>query len=137
MPDLNLTQAEADALLALEKHRVDEQRWTYPGMGGRIEVPLISASKREAFLLDASRGRIDLLRTKYQTRARQVVILARVDVAGAPHRNPDGEEIPCPHLHVYREGYMSSLSLRAFFANDNATVSVCFASFTLFSKRYT
>ena len=24
---------------------------------------------------------------------------------GAPHRNPDGKEILCPHLHVYREGY--------------------------------
>jgi hypothetical protein len=67
MPDPNLTQAEADALLAVEKHRVDERRWTYPGMGGRIEVPLISASKREGFLLDVSRGRIDLLRTTYQT----------------------------------------------------------------------
>ena len=104
MPDANLTQAEADALLAVEKHRVDESRWTYPGMGGRIEVPLISANRREGFFLDVSRGRIDLLRTKYQARARQVVSLARVDVAGAPHRNPDGEEIPCPHLHLYREG---------------------------------
>ena len=76
MPDLNLTQAEADALLAMEKRRVDEQHWTYPGMGGRIEVPLISSNRREAFLLDVSRGRIDLLCTKYQARARQVVILA-------------------------------------------------------------
>jgi len=112
MPDLNLTQAEADALLAMEKHRVDERHWTYPGMGGRIEVPLISASRRETFLLDVSRGRIDLLRTKYQTRAREVVVLARVDVASAPHRNPDGEEIPCPHLHVYREGYADKWGTR-------------------------
>ncbi len=33
------------------------------------------------------------------------MVLVRIDLAGAPHRNPDGEEIPCPHLHVYREGY--------------------------------
>ena len=26
------------------------------------------------------------------------------DEAGL-HRNPDGEEIPCPHLHVCREGF--------------------------------
>jgi hypothetical protein len=32
-------------------------------------------------------------------------ILARLDFGGPPHRNPDGEEIPCPHLHLYREGY--------------------------------
>jgi len=29
----------------------------------------------------------------------------RLDIGGAPHRNPDGEEIPCPHLHIYREGF--------------------------------
>jgi hypothetical protein len=40
-----------------------------------------------------------------QNRARQVVVLVRLDLAGAPHCNPDGEELPCPHLHIYREGY--------------------------------
>ena len=34
-----------------------------------------------------------------------MVILARLDFGGAPHRNPDGEEIASPHLHVYREGF--------------------------------
>ena len=29
----------------------------------------------------------------------------RLDYGGPLHRNPDGEEIPCPHLHIYREGY--------------------------------
>lgn len=40
----------------------------------------------------------------YLNRARQTIILMRLDLDGPPHRNPDGEEIPCPHLHVYREG---------------------------------
>jgi hypothetical protein len=31
--------------------------------------------------------------------------LARLDFGGPPHRNPDGEEIACPHLHLYRQGY--------------------------------
>jgi hypothetical protein len=57
------------------------------------------------FLLDLSRGRIDLAKVKMQNRGRQVVVLVRVDLSGAPHRNPDGEEVPCPHLHVYREGF--------------------------------
>lgn len=61
--------------------------------------------RREQFLLDLSRGRIDLRKVKTQTRARQIVVLVRLDLGGAPHRNPDGEEIPVPHLHVYREGY--------------------------------
>ena len=33
------------------------------------------------------------------------MVLLRLDIDGPPHRNPDGEEIPCPHLHTYREGF--------------------------------
>ena len=62
-------------------------------------------AKVEQFLLDIRRGRIDLLKGKYQARARQVVVLVRLDFGGAPHRNPDDQEIGNPHLHLYREGY--------------------------------
>lgn len=105
MAEINLTQAEADALIVLEKHRVDDRPWDYPGLGGSISVPLVSADRREEFILDVSRGRIDLAKGTYQNRGRQVVVLVRLDFGGAPHRNPDGEEIGSPHLHLYREGY--------------------------------
>lgn len=105
MPEINLTQTEADALIALEKHRVDDQPYDYPGMGGSITVPLVSVDKREDFLLDVSRGRIDLKKGTYQTRARHIVVLVRLDFGGQPHRNPDDVEVPSPHLHIYREGY--------------------------------
>lgn len=68
-------------------------------------MPLTSQDKREDFLLDIYRGRIDLLKGTYQNRARQVIVLVRIDFGGAPHRNPDGNEVPCPHLHLYREGF--------------------------------
>lgn len=105
MPDINISQSEADALIAMEKVKIDNQNWDYPGLGGRISIPLVSKNKRENFILDISRGKIDLLKGTYQNRAHQVVILIRLDFGGQPHRNPDGEEIPSPHLHVYREGY--------------------------------
>jgi hypothetical protein len=105
MADIHLTQAEADALLALEKHRADDAVWNYGGLAGSMAIPLISANRREHFFLDVSRGRINLERGKYQNRARYAVVLARLDFGGAPHRNPDGAEISCPHLHLYREGY--------------------------------
>jgi hypothetical protein len=105
MADINLTQAEADALIAMEKHRANEERADFPMGGQSVVVPLQSADRREQFLLDLSRGRIDLLKVKMQNRGRQVVVLVRLDLGGAPHRNPDDEEIPVPHLHVYREGY--------------------------------
>ena len=105
MADANLTQAETDALMALEKHRLDATSWNYPGIGGQITIPLISTDRHEEFLLDLRRGRINLAKGTYQNRGRQVVVLARLDFGGAPHRNPDGEEIGSPHLHLYREGF--------------------------------
>jgi len=105
MADINLTQAEADALIAMEKHRTTEEMADFPMGGQSVVLPLQSVDKREQFLLDLGRGRIDLLKVKMQNRGRQVVVLVRLDLGGGPHRNPDDEEIPVPHLHVYREGY--------------------------------
>ena len=105
MADIDLTQAEADALIAMPKVKENEYMWCYPGMGRAVSIPLVSSDRRERFMLDISRGQINLLRGKYQNRARQMVILVRLDFGGTPHRNPDGEEIASPHLHIYREGF--------------------------------
>lgn len=105
MADIELTQAEADILIALEKVRENDDLVDYPGLGGNVCVALVSVDKREHFLLDISRGRIDLRKGKYQERGRNVIVLVRLDFGGAPHRNPDGQEITCPHLHVYRQGF--------------------------------
>lgn len=104
MSAITLTQAEADALLKIAKVKVDDQEWQYPGLAGSLIIPLVSHDKRENFLLDISRARIVMQRGKYQMRARNSIILARLDFGGPPHRNPDGTEFPCPHLHLYREG---------------------------------
>jgi len=105
MAEIDLTQAEADVLLAMAKCKVDDEPWDYPGLGGALSIPLVSQDRRERFVLDIRRGRIKSLKGTYQTRARQVVILVRLCFGGAPHRNPDGEKIASPHLHRYREGY--------------------------------
>ncbi|MEZ4601356.1 MAG: hypothetical protein R2940_16330 [Syntrophotaleaceae bacterium] len=100
-----LTQQEGDALLELEKHYFGNVVFDFPDLGGALRIPLHSEDRREEFSLDITRGRIELKKSTLQSRARKAVILARVDVCGPPHRNPDGEEVPCPHLHLYREGY--------------------------------
>jgi len=105
MADLNLTQAEADALIAMEKHRANEDRTTFPMGGQSLTLPLQSPDRREQFLLDLSRASVDLLKVKMQNRARQVIVLVRLDLGGAPHRNPDDTEVPAPHLHIYLEAY--------------------------------
>jgi hypothetical protein len=67
--DINITQAEADALIAMLKVRVSDETWNYPLSGGYFSIPLISKDKKESFWLDVRRGRIDLLKGTYQNRA--------------------------------------------------------------------
>jgi len=100
-----LTQTEVDALLALAKHYTGDDPFVFPGLGGVLHIPLYSQDKREEFSLDIRRGSIEIKKNTVLTRARSVIVLARVDLGGPPHRNPDGGEIKCPHIHLYREGY--------------------------------
>ena len=101
MAEINLSQDEADLLIALDKKRADEKQWSF-APGDRLAIPLTSLNGREHFILDINRSQIQITKSTFQNRAKQVIILMRLDLDGPPHRNPDGEEIPCPHLHVYR-----------------------------------
>ena len=105
MADIEITQSEADSLIAMEKLFVDENDWTFPAAGGRIGLALTSLDKRENFMLDVTRAQIKLTKATYQNRVRQAIVLMRLDLDGPPHLNPDETEIPCPHLHIYREGF--------------------------------
>ena len=113
MADIDITQAEADALIAMEKQCVDDKRLVLPGPGEQLAVSLTSLDKRESSMLDVTRAQIKLTKATYQNRARQAIILMRLDLDGPPHRNPDDKEIPCPHPHIYREGYADKWAVPA------------------------
>lgn len=101
-----LTQQEADRLLSMRKFLVDQSLIEIkPGTDQRLQ--LIGADRREEFLFDIWRSAARLSKVRFQTRARVVVVLARLDINGPPHTNPDGTKLGGTHLHVYREGYES------------------------------
>jgi len=104
MAEINVPQEEADQLIKLEKKRKDDSEWAFD-VGKQVKIPLTSIDGRVDFWLDITRSQIKLTKSTFQNRARQVVILMRLDIDGPRHRNPDGVWIPCPHLHIYREGY--------------------------------
>ena len=112
MADINLTQDEADKLMAMEKRAADEKEWLFPPPGERIAIPVTLLDKRENFILDVTRAQIKLTKATYQNRRGAAIILLRLDVDGPPHTNPDGVEIPCPHLHTFikRASVISGLS---------------------------
>jgi hypothetical protein len=109
---MSLTQAEADRLLRLPKTFLDSDPIEFalnePMDHERV---LRSSDRREEFVLTIERGTRNRLRLKYQTRGRGSVILARLDLNGARHKNPpnssykSGEWISGTHLHLYREGF--------------------------------
>ena len=99
-----LTQEEAQALIDMEKHKSDNKIYRLPHLGEGLCIPLISANRRERFSLDVDRGSYSILAIKYQTRARNVVPLIRLEIQRRPHTNPDGEKLSGTHFHLYQEG---------------------------------
>ena len=133
MADINLTQDEADNLIAMEKRSVDEKDWLFPAPGDRVAIPLTSLDRRENFMLDVTRAQLILTKASYQNRARAAIILMRLDLDGRPHRNPDGEEVPCPHLHIYREGFGDKWAIPAPVARYANTLDL-FSTFDAFMQ---
>jgi len=100
-----LAQNEVDYLMALEKILINSPTVILGNTPLKYSHQLISTDGRERFYLDIFRASLNLQKYTLQERSRKIIILVRVDMAGAPHTNPDGTRIECPHIHLYKEGY--------------------------------
>ena len=100
----DLTQSEADRLFNLEKRKVLDEEIGWP-LGAKVAVQLVSLDGREEFILDVSTYSIKVSKITLQNRVRTTAILARLDIDGPTHRNPDDAVILCPHVHLFREGF--------------------------------
>lgn len=105
MTALILSQKEADILLAMEKSSCGTELISLPDLGGTVDILLYAEKEREEFVLNYTRHSINLSKRNHHFRARKVIGLARLDLDGPPHRNPDGQEVGPRHLHLYREGF--------------------------------
>ena len=83
-----------------------------------------SADARRSSSLPGQCCQIKLTKATYQNRARITIILMRLDLDGPPHRNPDGAEIPCPRVHLYREGYGDKWAIPAPLATYTNTLDL-------------
>jgi hypothetical protein len=102
-----LSQEKADELLALPKRFPSRPLLEFPAPGAALTMEVEGVPGGDKFLIDANRrgGRFRLAKCSYLERYQVSEILLRLDLEGPPHANPDGTEMECPHLHVYREGY--------------------------------
>ncbi len=115
-----MLQEKADALLAMIKELVEKTNVQFPSAGAAKVLAAKSEDGREAFIMDINRkGMIKLTKCTFQERYELIEILLRLDIDGPPHTNPDGQVIPCPHLHIYREGFGDkwAVALPAGFSN--------------------
>ncbi len=139
-----LTQSEADALLKMPKAFVDPDpldfTQTQPMNYDRL---LQSVDRREQFLLTLERGKRQSIRLKFQTRARKVIVLARLDLNGPAHRNPPdspyrpSERIAGAHMHLYQENFEDRIAYEisdvpGFMVRDLSSGVSCFEDFLLF-----
>ncbi len=107
MNELYPAQEEADRLLQAPKRFMHPARLPLPSPGIRRMFTLEleeSGSGDEEFLLDVNYTALRFSKWTHQLRVRRRIILARLDVGGAPHANPDGRKLSGTHLHLYREG---------------------------------
>ena len=102
---MGLTQEEADLLIGLPKKFESDDLLELGNVPLNYTRRLLSMNGREEFFFDVRRGSLNLKKYTLQNRARTIETLVRVDIHGPPHRNPDGQVIPCPHIHIYKEGY--------------------------------
>ncbi len=98
-------QSVIDYLLEIRKICTESRKFIFPSMGGKLSIPLFSIDKSEEFSLDITRSVFVLEKTTFQNRGRKTLILLRLDINAAPHRNPDGKKLPGTHLHIYKEGF--------------------------------
>ena len=99
-----LSQDEADELLAVSKEIVSREPIFFDD---KIEIELISKSKSkvERFIVNFQRDPAKIAYRNYHLRCRGALGLARLDLDGPSHRNPDRKEVSGRHLHLYRKGF--------------------------------
>lgn len=103
-----LTQNEADDLIKVLKIFQKQHRYIQiPNSKQSLQLDLQSTeSQHDKFIIDVNRkGQYNLKKCTFQTRYKKTTQLLRIDIEGPAHQNPDGNDVPCPHIHIYKEGY--------------------------------
>ena len=103
----DLTDAEAKFLIELEKIATD-RRIDIPDDSKKEHLNLASAEEQNDNIMRIyiKRGRRNINKCSFNVVYNKSIILLRLDIEpGRIHQNPDGRDVPNPHLHIYREGY--------------------------------
>ncbi len=120
----NLTQSEAEALMAVRKIFED----TSPLMIDRPfreERKLISsANSSDTFYLNINETAIEFGKYFVNNRYFSTPLVRLCMDKDAVHENPDGQKIQGCHIHIYREGYGDKFASELRLANITGTTTI-------------
>lgn len=104
---MQLSQEIVEELISCIKNLLHSEDIIYlPSLGTSKELEAISTINSYKYIIDINRkGSINISKCTYQLRYNKNIPLIRIDLGGPPHKNPNGEKIECPHIHLYVEGY--------------------------------
>lgn len=109
---VELTKEQADFLLNCPKEVISSNDLAFPNsQNKKLNIPLRSTDGLYDFLLDINRNQISIYKATYQNRYNRSVVLARLDLNGAGHRNPYGHEVSGSHLHLYSQEYGDKVAI--------------------------
>ncbi|MCY6372408.1 DUF6978 family protein [Clostridium ganghwense] len=124
-----LTNNEFNSLKNMKKEILKCKQIIIPKPGKKLILDVISVNKKEDFNISLYRNRINFEKITYQNlHKRTSTPLIRIDLAGPPHFNPDGEKVLPPHIHIYKEGYGDKWAepLNNIFTNTNDLVQLLY-----------
>jgi len=123
-----MSDAEAKELIAMLKEIISKEI-IFPNSGDKKDVSIVSQDQKYLFIMSINRSStINEKRCSYIVRNKaNGKNLLRLDVNGPAHRNPNGERIECPHLHIYKEEFSDGNLPFAieFDVNDDSLIESC------------
>lgn len=102
MEETMISDEQSQAFINILKHIIDEP---IDFDFSKKVIQIRDQNEREEYMMDIIPNRAKPNKISTTLRVRKNVLLLRLDVNGPPHRNPDDTEVPCPHLHIYKQGY--------------------------------
>jgi hypothetical protein len=122
-----LTQREADRLIAMLKRKLDDTIYEFPRTKGKIIFEVVGDGYVDEFIINISRKGSLHNGCSYQGRLKKDnITLFRIDInPSRDHVNPDGKAVIGSHYHIYNEKTKTSVAIP--FNEDTANLyELCF-----------
>lgn len=115
-----LSQAEAERLINMLK-RSAKDAIVFPQKGCLREFNVIGDTKKDIFIVNIYRGKINVSKCNFGGRLRntgQMLLELHLNETGV-HQNPDGTKVKGSHMHIYSEEHGRSVAIEFNLESEN------------------